>query len=263
MLESRSPGKVTLRADQYVPPFLKPLVDAAAKGVDLRPIVEAITRHLGFDSFMYAASAMPKPDHEEKAYVFTTLPIEWIGRYDQLAYVEVDPRIQITWDSAVPLVWDQTNVRGRSPKADAFLDDALAHGIASGVCFMFHGPHDSHVIVALNSKISINDDIRLQAITRNLADILMFGHYFHEIFMRSVIEAGAAPRAAGAPLSKRERECLSLAARGLTTDDISDKLEITPRTVQFHFDSIRSKLGAANRQEAIARAFQSGIIRIN
>ena len=49
----------------------------------------------------------------------------------------------------------------------------------------------------------------------------MFGHYFHEIFMQSVIEIGAAPRAAGAPLSKRERECLALAAHGMTTDDIS------------------------------------------
>ena len=260
MLESLNPGKVSLRSDQYVPPFLKPLLDAATKGADLKPIVESITRHLGFDSFMYAASAMPKPDHEEKAYVFTTLPFEWVARYDQRAYVEVDPRIHITWDSAVPLVWDQSNVRGRSARCDAFLDDALAHGIASGVCFMFHGPHDSHVLVALNSGNPQNDDVRLQAITRNLPDILMFGHYFHEIFMRSVIAIGAAPRAAGAPLSKRERECLVHAAHGLTTEDIADKLEITPRTVQFHFDSIRSKLSAANRQEAIARAYQAGII---
>lgn len=260
MLESLVPGKVALRGDQYVPPFLKPLIDAAGKGADLQPVVESITRHLGFDSFMYAASAMPKPDHEEKAYVFTTMPREWVARYDQLAYVEVDPRIAITWDSAVPLVWDQSNVRGRGAKCDVFLDDALAHGIASGVCFMFHGPHDSHVLIALNSTIAVNDDVRMQAITRNLPDILMLGHYFHEIFMRSVIEIGVAPRAAGAPLSKRERECLQLAARGLTTEDISVKLDITPRTVQFHFDGVRSKLSAANRQEAIARAYQAGII---
>jgi DNA-binding NarL/FixJ family response regulator len=30
--------------------------------------------------------------------------------------------------------------------------------------------------------------------------------------------------------------------------------------VQHHFDSIRSKLGVANRQEAIARGLQAGII---
>jgi len=32
------------------------------------------------------------------------------------------------------------------------------------------------------------------------------------------------------------------------------------RTVQYHFDSIRSKLGAANRQEAVALAVRDGVI---
>ena len=261
MLEPLRPGQVKLRPGQFVPPFLASLIAAASEGRELLPFVASVTAHLGFSSFMYAASAMPKLDHEEKAYVFTTLPFEWVGRYDQMAYLEVDPRVLMTWDSAIPLVWDQGNVRGRSARADAFLDDALLHGIASGVCFTFHGPHNSHVIVALNSNIPINDSIRFQAITRNLPDILMFGHYFHEIFMKSVIEIGAAPRAAGAPLSKRERECLTLAAHGLTTDDISLKLDISSRTVQFHFDSIRSKMGAANRQEAVALGVQTGIVR--
>ena len=49
--------------------------------------------------------------------------------------------------------------------------------------------------------------------------------------------------------------------QGLITDDIAVKLEISPRTVQFHFVSIRSKLGAANRQEAVALAVQSGVVR--
>jgi DNA-binding CsgD family transcriptional regulator len=116
------------------------------------------------------------------------------------------------------------------------------------------------VLVALNSSIPVNDPIRREAITRNLPDILMFGHHFHEIFMRSVVEAGANPRSAAAPLSKRARECLGLAAHGMTSDDIAAKLEISSRTVQFHFDSIRSKLGAANRQEAVALAVQGGVI---
>jgi DNA-binding NarL/FixJ family response regulator len=51
-----------------------------------------------------------------------------------------------------------------------------------------------------------------------------------------------------------------MAARGLTGEDIAVKLGISPRTVQNHFDSIRSKLGAANRQEAIFRATQLGLL---
>ena len=42
----------------------------------------------------------------------------------------------------------------------------------------------------------------------------MFGHYFHEIFMVPALELAASARAAATqPLSKRERECLALAAQ--------------------------------------------------
>lgn len=153
-------------------------------------------------------------------------------------------------------------MRGLSKKGHAFLEDAINYGIASGVCYMFHGPHNSHVVIALNSSTAVCDEIRRQAVARNLPHVLMFGHYFHEVFMRSVIEVGLAPRAAGAPLSRRERECLELASHGQTTEDIAGKLEISARTVQFHFDSIRAKLGAANRQEAIAIAVRTGAIRV-
>jgi len=260
MIEHLQPGKATLHGQQYVPPFLSALIAASAEGHDLLPYVESVTRYLGFENFLYAVSAMPELRQESKAYVFTTMPRAWVARYDQLAYVEVDPRVTISWDSTAPLIWDQTNVRGHGPRCDAFLDDALKHGIASGVCFMLHAAHDGHVLIALNSSIPYNDAVRMPAITRNLPDILMFGHYFHEVFMRSVVSIGAPSASAGAPLSNRERQCLNLAAHGMTTDGIASELEISSRTVQYHFDNIRSKLGAANRQEAVAIAVRSRLV---
>ncbi len=86
------------------------------------------------------------------------------------------------------------------------------------------------------------------------------GTYFHEIFRKGVVEQGVAPLAQGAALSQRQRECLELAARGLTTEDIASRLSISVRTAQFHFDCIRTKLGAANRQEAVARGIAQGLI---
>ena len=37
-------------------------------------------------------------------------------------------------------------------------------------------------------------------------------------------------------------------------------LEISERTVQFHLDAVRTKLGAANRQEAVAIGMQLGLV---
>ena len=69
-----------------------------------------------------------------------------------------------------------------------------------------------------------------------------------------------APLQQGAPLSRREKECLLAASRGLTSADIGYKLGITERTVHFHFGNIFSKLAAANRAEAIATALARGMI---
>ena len=143
-----------------------PLVRAAECGFDLIFEVESIIRHFGFDSFMYGVAVSAQPDNDSCIYAFTTLPMEWVIRYDQKAYIEVDPRIAQAWDRTLPVIWDQTTMRGRNPAADAFLDDALAYGIASGVCMPLHDALGTRRLVALNSKIPVLSARRRQQIAQ-------------------------------------------------------------------------------------------------
>ncbi|MBA3506448.1 MAG: LuxR family transcriptional regulator [Betaproteobacteria bacterium] len=260
MLQTLTPSLQQGEHSKYIPPLLLPLISAAEKGLDLRPVVERITLSFGFNSFMYGMSTTPSPDRESRSFVYTTLPAEWVRHYDQAAYIEIDPRIIHTFDNVLPFIWDQRTDRGINPRTDRFLDDAKLHGIASGVCFSLYNSRNGRVIVALNSAIPMVDEIRQSQISRNLSDIVIFGHFFHQFFMKSVTDRNIPPASTGAPLSQREKQCLVLAARGLTSDDIAAKLEISARTVQFHFDAIRSKLNAANRGEAIAHAIKAGLI---
>lgn len=243
--------------------MLLPLVEAAEAGADLVPALLTIVQKFGFDSFMYAtASYHLRPNNDERMYVFTTLPSAWVKRYDQMAYVECDPRVLDSFKSALPLVWDQQSERGKTSKSDQFLDDALTHGVGSGVAFPVYAGFPARNIVALNSSLPIVDPIRRTEIIRDLGDIVLFGQYFHELFVKAVIESGVAPHFQGAPLSARERECLQMAANGLTGSDIAIKLGISERTVIFHFANITSKLGVLNRQEAIATGVAKGIVRV-
>lgn len=259
-MESLHLGQAKIATWSFIPPFLVPLVKAAECGKDLVPEIQSITRSFGFDTFTYGMSTSVRPDHESRMFVFTTAPPEWVAQYDQKAYIEVDPRILLLWDSTLPLVWDQRTFRGGGSRTEAFLDDAMNHGIASGVCMPLGDEVGTRVIIALNSTVSEIDECRQLDISRNLGDIVLYAHYFHELFMKAIVRRGTQPRIVGRPLSDRERECLTLAARGLTTEDIAMKLGIGSRTVQFHFDAIRSKLAAANRQEAVARAIREGLI---
>jgi len=242
------------------PHVLQPLVDAAARGEDLTPVVQAIVQALGFDSFAYALTTSNRPDKEAQLYIFTTMPAEWMMIYDQKAYAEVDPRMQLIAKSTMPVLWEQKDFRGRSASIDAFLDDAAKYGTLSGLLYALYDIGHGAIIIVFNSKLPVVDPVRLQMIQRNLPDLLSFGHYFHEWFMKAVIERGLPSRLKDVPLSSREHEVLRNVAHGLTTNDIADRLKISERTVQFHLDAVRTKLGAANRQEAVAIGMQRGLV---
>jgi DNA-binding CsgD family transcriptional regulator len=248
---------------RYLPPLLLDLVEAAERGRDLVPALMGVVRKLGFDGFLYAtASYHLRPNNDERIYYFTTLPREWVARYDQQAYVECDPRVLCSFESALPFVWDQASERGRNAKTDAFLADAAAHGVASGVAFPVYAGVPARTLVSLSSATPVIDAARRVEIAANLGNMMILGQCFHELFVKGVIERGVAPQSEGKPLSARERQCLQLAAHGMTGAEIGFKLGITERGVTFHFANIVTKLGVLNRHEAIAKGIAQGIVRM-
>jgi DNA-binding response OmpR family regulator len=74
---------------------------------------------------------------------------------------------------------------------------------------------------------------------------------------RGVRADGALP---GIRLSDRETETLTWAARGKTSAEIAQILGTTKRTIDFHIDNARNKLGVANRTEAVTKAVKNRLI---
>lgn len=62
-------------------------------------------------------------------------------------------------------------------------------------------------------------------------------------------------------LSEREIEALVWSARGKTSGEIATILGLSKRTVDFHIDNAREKLGVATRIEAVVKAASAGIIK--
>jgi len=246
-------------ATLLVPLSLKPVFNAAKNGQDLHPVVTEFVNQLGFDSFTCAFSTTPRPDRNAQLYVFTTLAREWTQRYDEEAYVEIDPRIQLVNERSSILIWNGQDFYGRSDRLDQFLRDAARHGLRSSACFTLHDVNHNGVMISYNSR---KTHLEPQVIERNLGTLYAFGTHFHDEFMRLIVRKGLPSRLQGATLTKREIEVLRMVARGHTSDDIGIKLAITPRTVKFHMDSVRAKMCAANRQEAVALAVKAGLFDV-
>jgi DNA-binding NarL/FixJ family response regulator len=70
--------------------------------------------------------------------------------------------------------------------------------------------------------------------------------------LAGVARTGLLPKLA--KLNDREVEVLTWVARGKTSSEIAQIVGLTKRTVDFHIDNARSKLGAATRTEAVIKA---------
>lgn len=64
------------------------------------------------------------------------------------------------------------------------------------------------------------------------------------------------------PLSEREKEVLTLYAKGLNYNEIAQKLTISPSTVRKHTENIYQKLQVHNKMEAVQKAIKQDIITI-
>ena len=64
------------------------------------------------------------------------------------------------------------------------------------------------------------------------------------------------------PLTRRELEVLQLLTEGLPNKAIAAQLCVSDQTIKFHVASILSKLGAANRTEAVRLALRRGMISL-
>ena len=78
--------------------------------------------------------------------------------------------------------------------------------------------------------------------------------------VQALIQSAGSPLKLGDDLSDREREVLALLVQGLSNAEIAEHLVVSTAAAKYHVSGILSKLGAANRTEAVALALQHDLV---
>jgi DNA-binding NarL/FixJ family response regulator len=128
---------------------------------------------------------------------------------------------------------------------------------------------DEHIVEALRAGASgfLVKDIRpaelLDAIrTVAAGESLLSPGPTSRLIARFLSAPHAAASSAGGPdgLSERERQVLTLVARGLNNTEIAETLGLSPLTAKTHVSRIMGKLGARDRAQLVIVAYESGLV---
>jgi len=180
----------------------------------------------------------------------------WRDYSEQPRYRLRDPVRRHVRHKFQPVVWRDFACRAQARDDEAVLwrrvwDLGVSNGITVPIHDARHGRYGSLAVVSFGRRDEFDDWYR------GARDTLAAKvYYFHHGLDEPCCEAPGD----GLSLTKRERECLSLVARGYCSKAIARRLEISPRTVDLHIARAAERLGARGRIHAVSKAMKRGLI---
>lgn len=206
---------------------------------------------LGFTYFACCSHVDPhRPPR--RAVMLHNYPPQWVRTFSELEFYDIDPVFHYSNRTLTPFFWDAAEFRAdlTLPQQE-ILAEAARLGIAHGYTVPIHSPFPMH---DLRASCSVVPDSNALEASRYCAVQLM-ACYIYEFASRDAEARDASVMPRG--LSRRERQCLELAAQGKSDWVAGRILGISESTVHNHIESAKRRLGMATRVQAIVHALAS------
>jgi DNA-binding CsgD family transcriptional regulator len=212
----------------------------------------------GFDHFNYGARF--PTSFVEPTYVFVSgFPDEWWQRYKEQNYVATDPLVVHCAERIVPIAWHDVRVEISPDEriARRLLGEAREIGLRDGISLPVHARGGESAMLTFSTWMEPPRSTKL--IEASLPVLHLLAFHLHEA-VRRVAAAQIEAKQPKVILSRREHEALRWAADGKTAWETASIMHVAERTVNWHMDNVRAKLGVATRQQAVARALAWGLL---
>jgi DNA-binding CsgD family transcriptional regulator len=186
------------------------------------------------------------------AVVLHNYPAEWVRAFSELDFYYVDPVFHYANRSLTPFFWDAAEFRAEltAPQLE-IMQEARRFGIEHGYTVPLHTPRPTS---AFRASCSVVPDSSAVASESYLAVQLMACYMYSALSREAETKPGdSVPRG----LTRRERQCLELAAQGKSDWVAGRILGISERTVHNHIEHAKRRLGVATRVQAIVHGLVS------
>lgn len=223
---------------------------------EFRAEVVRFTRRLGFAT----VSAIAVVDHPGGASEFIRVdntPPAFNDAYDDPMLQRSDPVMQHCRQYSVPIIWNRDTYVAQH--AGALWEQQAGHGYHAGIAMALHLPGGRHF------QFGVDRDQPLPAdpgeLQRLVADLQLFAVHAQDAAMRLLLPAARAAASEVLPaLTPRELETLRWTMDGKTAWEVGAVLGISERTATFHIQNAMRKLDCVNKQQAVLKALQRGLI---
>lgn len=211
----------------------------------LHSALSHISVAIGFPLFAYLSIS---GNRGVNPALISNYPTAWTRRYFDLHYDRIDPVILNARLLGGPFLWGR-GLDGTALHASqqAFFEEASAFGIAAGFTIplaVVASRFAAATFASDKNATSLGKLVEAHASALHLISLLFHKKAEAVIFGDRQI--------AGVKLTRREYECLSWAAQGKSTWDTSKIIGISARTVAYHADNARAKLGVRTTAQAVA-----------
>lgn len=213
--------------------------------------IAAAARGLGFDYCAYGIRT-PWPLTRPRTLVLSNYPLAWQQLYQEKKYLEVDPTVIASTRSVLPAVWSDEMFAG----SRELWENARSFGLRFGWAQSSASQDGVRGMLTLARS---HEELTEAELTDKTGRMIWLTQLAHQGMTRCMGEK-LVPRTEQA-LSAREMEVLRWTAEGKTANEISQIVNISERTVNFHINNAMIKLDAANKTAAVVRAVVLGLLK--
>jgi LuxR family transcriptional regulator, quorum-sensing system regulator CciR len=216
--------------------------------------LEEISTHLSdatraFDFDHFALTQRYGLRIEDSPVQLTDYPPEWVEMLGQSEYWVHDPVLAACQKTVAPFAWDDLGrIVNLTPKQSTYMRTAAEQGLARGWTVPIHIPGEA---TALCSFV-LSDDRALPHESLPAAQYLAC-FAFEAARRLAARNTPPAPR-----LTRRQLDCVVLAARGKSDWVTAQLLGLAPDTVHKYIESAKARYGVSSRTELVVRALYDG-----